>query len=148
MVTLIHGVSVYPLKRINNPKGDVFHALKNSDEGYFGFGEIYLTQIYPKQVKGWKRHNRFTLNLIVISGRVKFVIYDDRVGSKTKGYFFDIQLSPIDNYQRLTIAPGLWMSFYGMDEDVSTLIDIIPEPHNPEESDRKELDEIHYNFFK
>jgi dTDP-4-dehydrorhamnose 3,5-epimerase len=147
MDTLIQGVSLYPLKRINNPKGDIFHALKNTDEGFLGFGEIYLTQIYNNQIKGWKRHNRFTLNLIVISGRVKFIIYDDREGSKTKGSFFDIQLSPTDNYQRLTIAPGLWMSFHGLYEDVSTLIDIIPEPHNPAESDRKELDEIPYNFF-
>jgi dTDP-4-dehydrorhamnose 3,5-epimerase len=147
MDTLIQGVSLHPLKRINNPKGDIFHALKNSDEGFFGFGEIYLTQIYPMEVKGWKRHNRFTLNLIVISGKVKFIIYDDREGSKTKGFFFDIQLSPIDNYQRLTIAPGLWMSFCGVDEDISTLINIIPEIHNPAESDLKELDEIHYNFF-
>lgn len=147
MDTLIQGVNLYPLKKINNPKGDIFHALKNTDEGYFGFGEIYLTQIYPKQVKGWKRHNKYTLNLIVVLGRVKFVIYDDREGSKTKGRFFNIELSLIDNYKRLTIAPGLWMSFYGVDENVSTLIDIIPEPHDPTESDRKEIEEIPYNFF-
>jgi dTDP-4-dehydrorhamnose 3,5-epimerase len=148
MDKLIHGVNLYPLKRIHNPKGDIFHALKNSDEGFFGFGEIYFTQIYHKQVKGWKRHNRFPLNLIVITGRVKFIIFDDREGSKSKGRFCEIELSPNDNYKRLTIEPGIWMSFFGMDESVSTLMDIIPEPHNPEESDRKELDEIPYNFYK
>ena len=146
MDTLIEGVNLFPLQKIVNPKGDIFHALKNLDEGYSGFGEIYLTQIYKNKVKGWKRHNKFKLNLIAISGKVKFVIFDDRDFSKTKGMFLEIILSPKDNYQRLTVVPGLWMAFSGMDEDVSTLINIIPEPHNPKESENKDLTYFPYRF--
>lgn len=146
MDILIEGVSLYPLKHIVVPKGDLFHVLKSTDDGYAGFGEVYLTQINSHQVKGWKRHNRYVLNLIVISGSVKFVIYDDRVTSATKGFFFEITLSPKENYQRLNIYPGLWMAFAGVDADNSSLLDIIPEPHDPMEADKKELSEIPYNF--
>lgn len=143
---MIEGVSLHPLKHITVPKGDLYHALKSTDEGYCGFGEAYFTQIESGQAKGWKRHNRMTLNLVVVYGKVTFVIYDDREDSATKGQFQAITLSPTENYQRLTVAPGLWMAFYGSDAKTSMLMDIIPEPHNPAEADRKDLDEIPYKF--
>ena len=144
---MIEGVSLHSLKQISVPKGDLWHAFKMNDEGFVGFGEAYLTQIEPHQIKGWKRHNRYVLNIVVIVGAVKFVIYDDRQESITRGQFEEIILSPIYNYQRLTVAPGLWMAFAGAAEsENSILMDLIPELHQPEESDRKELEEIKYTF--
>lgn len=143
----ITGVTLHPLRQISVPKGDLWHAFKKSDEGYCGFGEAYFTQIAPHAVKGWKRHNRCTLNLVVIVGAVKFVIYDDRTDSPTFGCFQEVTLSPTSNYQRLTVAPGLWMAFAGADtQQTSLLMDLIPELHDPNESDRRELSEITYNF--
>ncbi len=140
------GVTLHPLKHIIVPKGDIYHALKSTDEGYTGFGEAYFSQIKHGEAKGWKRHNRMTLNIVVPVGTIKFVIYDDREGSDTYGQFEEIILSPESNYQRLTLAPGLWMAFYGVGKGISMLMDIIPEPHDPTEASRKDLSEIKYNF--
>lgn len=142
----MEGVTLYPLKHIVVPKGDIYHAMKSTDEGYMGFGEAYFSQIEHGKVKGWKRHNRMTLNLIVPFGSVKFVIYDDRKNSITYGQFEEIVLSPESNYKRLTIAPGLWMAFYGEGQGISLLMDIIPEPHDPKEASCKDLNEIDYKF--
>ena len=142
----MEGVTLHPLKRIVNPKGDILHALKCTDDGFVGFGEAYFTQIHPDEIKGWKRHNRMALNLVVVIGKVKFVIYDDRDNSSTRGEFFEITLSTTDNYQRLTIAPGLWMAFEGVDSETSMLMDIIPEPHDDKEGDRLPLEAISYLF--
>lgn len=147
MGEMIEGVNLYPLRQISVPKGDLWHAFKITDEGFVGFGEAYFTQIKPHTVKGWKRHNQYTLNIVVVVGTIKFVIYDDRENSSTKGRFQEITLSPTANYCRLTVAPGLWMAFAGADtKQTSILMDLIPEIHNPEESDRKELNEIKYDF--
>lgn len=143
---MIEGVSLHPLKHIVVPKGDIYHAMKSTDEGFMGFGEAYFSQIEHGQAKGWKRHNRMTLNLIVPVGAVKFVVYDDREGSETKGKFEEFIISPETNYQRLTVAPGIWMAFYGVGEGTSMLMDIIPEPHDPDEASRKDLSEINYSF--
>lgn len=144
---MISGVSLHPLKQISVPKGDLWHAFKVSDEGFVGFGEAYFTKIAPHQVKGWKRHNRYVLNIVVVSGAVKFVIYDDRENSSTKGQFEEIILTPNGNYQRLTVDSGLWMAFAGADvEKESILMDLIPEIHNPEEADRRDINDIEYNF--
>lgn len=140
------GVTLHPLKHIVVAKGDIYHALKSTDEGYSGFGEAYFSQIEAGAIKGWKRHNRMTLNLIVPLGTIKFVLYDDREGSDTYGQFEEMIVSPTDNYQRLTVSPGLWLAFAGMGKGVSMLMDIIPEPHDSTETDRKELQEIAYDF--
>lgn len=143
---MVEGITLHPLRRISNPKGDILHALKCTDDGFVGFGEAYFTQILPGEVKGWKRHNRMTLNLVVVSGIIKFVIYDDRDGSSSFGEFFEVVLSPEENYQRLTVAPGLWMAFQGMSDQTSMLMDIIPEPHDDGEGERVPLNIINFNF--
>lgn len=143
---MIDGLTLHPLKRIHVDKGDILHALKSSDDGYCGFGEVYFSEVRSGEVKGWKRHNRMCLNIIVIQGRIRFVVFDDRSDSATQGQFEEIILSPNDNYQRLTIAPGLWMAFQGYSEETSMLMDVIPEPHDPSEADRVEVEYFNYSF--
>ena len=143
---MIDGVRLYPLRHINVPKGDIYHALKRTDDGFCGFGEAYFSEILQGEVKGWKRHNRMPLNIVVVKGSIGFVVYDDRDNSPTKGQFEEIVLSKESNYQRLYVEPGLWMAFYGLGEGVSMLLDIIPETHDPAEASKKGLEEITYKF--
>lgn len=142
---MIDGVKLHPMKHIVVPKGDIFHGIHCNDEGYVGFGEAYFSQIERGAVKGWKRHNRMVLNIVVPVGAVKFVVYDDRENSNTKGKFEEYVLSP-NNYQRLTVAPGLWMAFAGLGDGTSMLMDIIPEIHDDAEVTRVDISDIPYNF--
>ncbi len=142
----MEGVLVHDLAQIVVSKGNVFHALKATDEGYVGFGEAYFSQIESGAVKGWKRHNRFTLNIIVPVGSIRFVIYDDRKESNTYGQFIEYILSPNGNYKRLTIAAGLWVAFQGLDGNTSILLDIIPELHIQNEADSLPLSSIQFEF--
>ena len=143
---MIQGVKIYDLKQIDSESGSVYHALKSTDAGFAGFGEAYFSTIKEGAIKGWKRHNKIPLNIVVVSGKIKFVLFDDRKNSPTCGEFADIILSPETNYKRLFLPPGIWMAFVGMGSSTSMLMDIIPEPHNPLEADRKKTEEIKYNF--
>lgn len=143
---MIEGIDLYPLKHIEVLNGDIYHALKSTDIGYVGFGEAYFSQIESGKIKGWKRHNKLVLNIVVIVGSIKFVFYDDRSGSLSKVKYQEIILSPSTNYQRLVVAPGLWMAFGGMGNTTSMLMDIIPEPHDINEADRLDLSFFPYNF--
>jgi dTDP-4-dehydrorhamnose 3,5-epimerase len=131
------GVVLTPLKQISNPKGDIFHVMKKSDEGFDGFGEAYFSAINKDNTKGWKKHTEMTLNLVVISGEIEFVVYD----SKTKE-FFRVKLSK-NNYQRLTIKAGLWMAFKGIKEN-SILLNLASIEHNLDESENLDLNKIKY----
>ena len=131
------GVTLTPLKQITNSKGDVFHAMKKSDEGFFGFGEAYFSTIKIGDVKGWKKHLEMTLNLVVIKGEVKFVIYDGKT-------FYSVNLSK-GNYQRLTIKPGVWVAFKGIAED-NILLNLANIEHDANESESRDLNLFAYDW--
>ena len=71
------GVVLTPLKQIYHPKGDIFHAMKKSDIGFDGFGEAYFSTINQNDIKGWKKHTKMTLNIVVPVGNIEFVVYDE-----------------------------------------------------------------------
>lgn len=143
---MIKGVKLCPLRQIVNPKGDLWHVYKSSDDGFCGFGEVYLTQVNYGEIKGWKKHMRHVLNIVVVSGRIKFVIYDDREDSTTHGMYEEYVLSPNDNYMRLVVPPGVWMAFCGLDNTMNMLLDLIPELHDPQESLNKDITNFRYDF--
>ncbi len=127
-----------PLKQIKNPKGDIFHAIKKSDSGFSGFGEAYFTTVNRGDIKGWKRHTKMVLNLVVILGEVEFVIYN---GDE----FLSVKLSPKKNYQRLTIKPNLWVAFRGLGE-INIVLNLASIEHDPNEADNLEFSEISYEW--
>lgn len=139
---MIEGIVLTSLKVIAVDKGRVFHALKKNDKGYKNFGEAYFSEIEPNEIKAWKRHNIMTLNLVVPLGEVRFVLFDDRYNRQT---FEEITLS-VENYYRLTIPPKIWFGFQGLSKTNSLILNIADIEHDPNEVDRKEIEEISYNW--
>ncbi|RLA83993.1 MAG: dTDP-4-dehydrorhamnose 3,5-epimerase [Epsilonproteobacteria bacterium] len=133
------GIILTPLKQIHNPKGDIFHAMKKSDDGFNGFGEAYFSTIHKDNIKGWKQHTKMTLNLVVPFGKIEFVVYNEN-----KKEFFSVVLSQ-ENYQRLTVKPNLWMAFRGIDKD-SMLLNLASIEHNPNEANNIDISEISYEW--
>ena len=131
------GVILTPLKQIKSPKGDIFHAMKRSDAGYDGFEEAYFSTINKEDIKGWKKHTKMTLNIIVPVGEIEFIIYDE-----DKREFESIKLSQ-KNYQRLTLKPNLWMAFRGIGS-YNMLLNLASIGHDPEESHNKSIEDIKY----
>jgi len=135
----LDGVILSRLKRIHNPKGDIFHVMKKSDEEFSEFGEAYFSMIYKNDIKGWKKHKQMVLNLVVPVGAIEFVVYNEN-----KQEFFSVTLSS-GNYQRLTVSAGLWMAFRGIEEN-SMLLNLASMEHDPDESVNKEIEEIPYEW--
>jgi dTDP-4-dehydrorhamnose 3,5-epimerase len=133
----VDGVILTPLKQIKSPKGDIFHAMKRSDAGYDGFEEAYFSTINKEDIKGWKKHTKMTLNIIVPVGEIEFIIYDE-----DKREFESIKLSQ-KNYQRLTLKPNLWMAFRGIGS-YNMLLNLASIEHDPEESHNKSIEDIKY----
>lgn len=142
---VIAGVLLTPQKIVPNPKGDILHAMKKSGAGYAGFGEAYFSQVHQGEVKGWKRHRRVTLNLVVPVGQIRFVIYDDRTESPTLGNIAEY-LVGTGNHARLTVPPGLWVAFQGVGEPLNLLLNIADEEHDPAEADNIDLHDINFHW--
>lgn len=139
----INGVLITPLKRIAGEKGGVLHGIKKTDPGFVDFGEAYFSTVNYQTIKGWKKHQKMTMNLVVPQGSIKFVIYDDRENSPTQGIFQSLILSA-DNYCRLTVPPQVWMAFEGIGQDLNLLMNVADIVHDPDEQVNVPLD--HSNF--
>ncbi len=73
----IDGVILTPLNIIKHSKGNILQGMKKSDPGFINFGEAYFSTIEYGQTKGWNQHTSLTMNLIVPSGEVAFIIFDN-----------------------------------------------------------------------
>ncbi len=135
----VDGIILTPLKQIIAPKGDILHIMKKSDTGFCEFGEAYFSTIHKGDIKGWKKHTQMTLNIVVPCGEIEFVIHNEATKE-----FFRVVLSR-DNYKRLTIEPGLWMAFKGVDKN-NILLNLASVEHSPDESINKEIGYIKYEW--
>lgn len=121
-----------PLRRIAHPLGDIQHAMKAVDDGYAGFGEAYFTRVHHGAVKGWKRHSRMQLNLVVPCGAVRFVVRDD--GGRRFSYVLGDDAAAGAEHARLTVPSGYWVAFGGVGEGVNLVLNLASLAHDPDEA--------------
>ncbi len=136
--SLNDNITLTPLQRIFNEKGDILKGLKCSDNGYAGFGEAYFSFIKKGFIKGWKKHTKMQLNIIVPSGQIKFYLLDEATKENK------IIIIGNEDYSRLTVKPGVWMAFEGLDEQ-NMLLNIASIEHDPLEAVNEPLEKfLHY----
>ena len=135
---MIDGVRVSPRRVIEDPRGDVLHMLKRTDEVFTQFGEVYFSKIHPGQQKSWRRHRVATSQLAVPVGTVHFVLVDDRATSSTCGEQADVIIGET-SYSLLTIPPMVWYAFKNAGTSTALIGSCSSLPHDPNESDRREL---------
>jgi dTDP-4-dehydrorhamnose 3,5-epimerase len=134
----VEDICITPLKKILVEGGNVLHAIKHSESNFQGFGEAYFSFVNYKHVKAWKKHMLMTLNLVVPIGNVKFVFYD--------GHNFKEETIGENNYNRITVPPGIWFGFSGHSKSKNIVLNIANLPHDPSEVMRKKISEIHFNW--
>jgi dTDP-4-dehydrorhamnose 3,5-epimerase len=133
-------IMITPLNIISTDGGDVLHGLKNTDISYINFGEAYFSRIKYKAIKGWKKHNLMTMNLIVPIGSINFVFYSEIDNE------FRSEIVGEENYCRITIPPKIWFAFQGLNKKENLLLNISNILHDPNEVIRVNINEFNYNW--
>ena len=129
---MIEGLLIHPLRQIPDERGKIMHMLRASDPHFAGFGEIYFSVVYPGAIKGWHLHKRMVLNYAVPSGRIKFVLYDAREGSRTRGELQEVFLGE-DAYALVQVPPGVWNGFKGIGTTPAIVANCSSIEHDPDE---------------
>lgn len=129
---MIEGVCITPLKQIPDERGKIMHMLRSDALGFTGFGEIYFSCVYPQAIKGWHIHKKMVLNYAVPHGNIKFVLYDDRPDSPTKGEVQEVFMGP-DNYCLVTVPPMVWNGFKGLGNEMAIVANCASIYHDPDE---------------
>ena len=133
---MIEEIKITPLKQIEDERGKVMHMLRKDSDNFVRFGEIYFSTVRPNKIKGWHLHKKMTLNYAVVFGEIKFVLYDARPNSKTKGQIQKFLLSQ-SNYKFISVPPLIWNGFKGIGNKTAIVANCADLPHDKEEIERK-----------
>src|SRR3546814_2698086 len=92
-------------------------------------------------IKGWQIHKEVVLNYSVPHGNIKFVLYDDREGSPTKGQIQEVFLGP-DNYCLVTVPPLVWNGFKGIGHEMALVANCSSIAHRADERSEEHTSEL------
>jgi dTDP-4-dehydrorhamnose 3,5-epimerase len=131
--TGIEGLILHPLKQFRNDKGAVFHFLRSSDSHFEKFGEVYFSITNPEEIKGWKFHKQIRQNFVVPVGEMKFVFFDDREHSKSRGKVIELK-SGENDYYLIQVPEKIWYSFKAISSIPAIIANCTTLEHSPDES--------------
>jgi dTDP-4-dehydrorhamnose 3,5-epimerase len=132
---MIEGVRVTPLRQIADERGKIMHMLRSDAPHFETFGEIYFSCVHPEAIKAWHIHKEMTLNYAVPFGKIKFVLFDDRPESSTRGEIQELYLGP-ETYHLVTVPPMVWNGFKGIGTETAIVANCATLAHDPTEIDR------------
>ena len=136
---MIEGVRTKRLKVIPDERGLLMEMLRDDDDIFQKFGQVYLSVVYPGVVKGWHYHQKQTDHFVFVKGMAKVVLYDDRDGSPTRGEvneFFMGEHNPI----LLVIPPLVLHGMKGVGGEPAYLVNVPTEHYVYEHPDEHRVD--------
>jgi len=135
---MIDGVSVKKLRLIPDERGRLMEIVRNDDEGFIGFGQVYMTTCYPGVVKGWHYHKLQTDYMTCISGMLKLALYDSREDSPTRAEVDEFFIGS-HNPSRITIPPGVCHGFKCIGTKEAIVINTVTETYNYDDPDEHRI---------
>jgi len=136
---MIDGVQTKQLKRIPDERGRLMEILRNDDDMYTTFGQVYMTTTYPTVVKAWHYHRKQDDHIVCVKGMLKLVLYDSRESSPTYG---EVNEFFIGDYNPLLVKVPK-MIYHGwkcISEEEAIVINIPTEPYDRNNPDEYRLD--------
>jgi len=104
----IDGVTFRPTRPVPHDDGHLTEVARASwDVLGAPIVQVHLTTTLPGRVRAWGLHERSTDRLFVASGLVRFVVFDGRLGSPTRGRLNEFIVSE-RNPGLLIVPPNLY----------------------------------------
>ncbi|RLD16585.1 MAG: dTDP-4-dehydrorhamnose 3,5-epimerase [Caldiserica bacterium] len=136
---MIEGVKIKKLRVIPDERGRVMEILRNDDEIFEKFGQVYLSTVYPGVVKAWHYHKIQDDFVCCLKGMIKLVLYDARENSKTKGEIMELFIGE-HNPLLVKIPKGVYHGWKGISENEAYVINVPTEVYNYENPDEYRVD--------
>ena len=120
---MIEGVEIKQLKANADERGFLMEILRENDDIFQRFGQVYVSLNYPGVVRAWHYHKLQDDLIAGLKGMIKLVLYDGREGSPTKGqveeYFLGeqntilvkIPVGVMHGYKTIGVEPSLLINF-------------------------------------
>jgi len=135
---VIEGVATKKLKVIPDERGRLMECLRSDDELFIRFGQMYMTTTFPGVVKGWHLHHAQWDNIVCVKGMVKLVLFDERVGSPTKGEIDEFLMGE-HGPLLVRVPPGVWHGWKCVSPEEAFIVNAPTEVYVYDAPDQDEL---------
>jgi dTDP-4-dehydrorhamnose 3,5-epimerase len=147
---MIDGVRIREARTIPDDRGTICVAY----DPRWGFSEepmvyAYEVTIRPGAIKGWIVHETYDDRLFLAAGTIKWVLYDDRPDSPTRGLVSELYF---DQHHRslLRIPRGVWHAVQNVGREDARMVNFPTAPYDYESPDKTRLplgtESIPYSF--
>ena len=141
----IHGVKTKSLTRHMDDRGYVMEILRDDDDLFIRFGQVYVATCDPGIIKAWHAHAKQTDNFCIIKGTAKIGLYDGRENSPTYRQTATYVLGEL-NPVLLQIPPGVWHGQMALGNEPSYLLNIPTEHYDRANPDELRADPFENDF--
>ncbi len=131
---MIAGVKTKKLRVIPDERGRVMEILRQDDEVFEKFGQVYMTTSYPGVIKGWHYHKLQDDNMTVVAGMMKVVLYDGRKDSPTHGEINEFFVGS-HNPLLIHIPKGVYHGWKNIGTEEAIAINSVTEAYNYQKPD-------------
>lgn len=122
-MNLIRGVEVKKLQIRADDRGMLFEILRNDDNIFKKFGQVYVTTAFPGVVKAWHYHKKQTDHFTCVSGVVKLVLISEE---KVNEFVIGVR-NPI----LVSIPPEVFHGFMNVGTEEAIMLNVPTEPYDP-----------------
>lgn len=133
---MISGVRLVPRQTFGDDTGTVMRMLRKTDEEFVDFGEVYVSSVNARQRKPWRRHREATSNLIVPSGSVRFVLFEEQSVPVNNLNVMEFELG-VTNHQLLIVPPNIWFALVSTSDTTSLIVNCSNVVHQSTLVDRR-----------
>ena len=133
--------NVIHCKIIKNKKGNIIKIISNK-KTEDQIKDVYISLIKFNKIKAWKMHLKMNCNLLVIRGKVKFVILK-KIKQKIK--FLNIVMSD-KKPSLLKIKSGLWFGFKGLSKKPAAILNFSNRKHFKKDNYKKNINHFKCNW--
>lgn len=131
---MIDGVGVKQLRVIPDERGRLMEILREDDQVFERFGQVYLTTALPGVIKAWHAHQHQADCFTCVHGAIRLVLYDDRDDSPTRGVLQEFEIGE-DEPWLVRIPPRVWHGFQCLSENEALVINVVTRPYDHAEPD-------------
>ena len=136
---MINGVVTKSLRLLSDERGYLMEILRDDDELFTKFGQVYVTACYPGIVKAWHAHRDQSDYICCLQGTAKLGLYDEREGSPTCGQTQSFVLGVL-NPLLVRVPPMVWHGFTPVGGEMTLMLNVPTAHYNYDDPDELRRD--------
>lgn len=129
---------VEKIEIIKKSRGRIIKLFSSISKNFIAVKESYLSEIGAYEIRAWKKQIKSKMFLIVLKGKVKFVLY--------KNNSFKKRIISAKEFRRIFIPKNTWYGFKNMGRSKAMILSLMSQKYTKNNILQKDLKKLKFNW--